>query len=176
MKKNKILENIFLILAILVGAFMLLTKFYPDFKYGLYIVKSGSMSPKISIGSIIIDKEEASYKKSDIITFKNDSRVVTHRIINKVVENKKIKYKTKGDANTESDLKLVNKEDILGKVVLVVPFLGYFFIFIKTNLGIFLFVIIPAIFIIFFEIKSLLENKNVAEKIKKSSFLNFFKK
>lgn len=90
------------------------------FGYQLYQVKTGSMSPTLPIGAIIlskIPKDKTSLKKGDIITFEHNKSVVTHRII-EVINDNGIKYRTKGDNPANSpDPDLVPPEDI--KAVLI---------------------------------------------------------
>lgn len=72
------------------------------------------MKPELAIGDIIIIKECDEYNKNDIITFNvNDEYLVTHRIIEKRGDN----FVTKGDNNTSKDEELVQKENIVGKVI-----------------------------------------------------------
>lgn len=82
--------------------------------YTLLEVMSSSMEPTISKEDfIIINHHDKKYKKGDIITFYDDSKMlVTHRIIK--IENNKII--TKGDHNkTEDDA--ISKEKVVGKYV-----------------------------------------------------------
>lgn len=83
--------------------------------YQFYKVMSGSMSPTLKIGSVIISKKPenaSSLKVGDIITFKQDGTVVTHRIIEIVKENG-IRYRTKGDnPNNSPDIELVSPGSI----------------------------------------------------------------
>jgi signal peptidase I len=118
--------------------------------YRSFLVQSGSMEPTILIGDIVVAQEQPSYSQNETITFKDESgRVVTHRII-KVVNKKQ--FKTKGDANRSEDEALVNKENIIGKVVFTVPKLGYLVGFSKTPLGLIILVLVPALGLIIDEL------------------------
>ena len=86
------------------------------FGYTYFAVASGSMSPTIETNDIIIVKINGTYKKGDIITYKSKNDFITHRVTN--VFEKTIN--TKGDFNNTED-NTVNKEDVLGKVVLIMP-------------------------------------------------------
>lgn len=110
-----------------------------------YVIQSGSMSPSIMTGDLIIISPQAEYTVADVISFRAaDGRVVTHRI--KRLENEQ--YLTKGDANEHDDPELVPAPAVLGKVQLVLPRLGHavaftrkpaiFFSIIGLSLGILL--------------------------------------
>lgn len=89
------------------------------FGYTYFEVASGSMSPVINMSDLIIVKIDADYMEEDIITYFIDGDFITHRV-------KKINIDTivtKGDANNTKDA-LVNKENVLGKVVYVIPYAG----------------------------------------------------
>lgn len=81
------------------------------------------MYPNINPGDIVVveNKNKASLNKNDIITFKANNSVITHRI----VDIKDSVYITKGDNNDVVDPFNVTYEDILGKVLFKIPKLGY---------------------------------------------------
>lgn len=133
-------------------------------------VLSGSMEPKIHTGSVVITKPVSDYKIGDIITFGPYSKTqtpTTHRINDiKVVGGSEV-YITKGDANNVPDQKEIQKRDIVGKVLLSVPFVGYVVDFARKPTGFALIIIVPASLIIIDEIKKIFgeikkrkENKN----------------
>lgn len=85
------------------------------FGYQMYRVNSGSMSPTLNVGAVIlskIPKDKTKLKVGDIVTFQRDSVIITHRII-EVIENNNIKYRTKGDNPDNSpDIELLSSEDV----------------------------------------------------------------
>lgn len=92
--------------------------------YEVYNVVSGSMQPKIPIGSLILVKptEPESVGEGDIIAFQSEDSVITHRVMkNKVVEGK---FTTKGDANAEEDMNDVPYGALIGEVTFHCPLLG----------------------------------------------------
>lgn len=111
-----------------------------------YTVLSGSMKPKINPGDIIIilNKNKVNLNKNDIITFKENNSVITHRI----VDIKDNVYITKGDNNNSIDSFTVSSENILGKVIFNIPKLGYILEFLSRPLIIALEMIIVAVLII----------------------------
>jgi signal peptidase len=161
------LGEILLIVAIFIAVFFLMSRILPNFRYGLFIIQSGSMEPVIKTGSVVIDKKIEEYKEKDIITFRQGKKIITHRILEIKNRNGEIFYETKGDANVGKDIGLAKKGDVLGKVLFAIPFLGYIMAFAKTKLGIFLLIIIPSIWIIAEEIIKVRKNlkaKNAEEK------------
>lgn len=141
-----------------------------------YIVLSGSMEPAVKMGSIVLIKKDQLYIKGDVVTFAPNGDVknpVTHRISSsddKGVYYSEMIYKTKGDANKTEDFQLLEKNNILGKVILTIPYLGYAVNFAKKPQGFILLVIVPATIIIYEELKSTKrELSNYLKRIKKDS-------
>lgn len=87
-----------------------------------YVVVSGSMVPKLNIGDVIIVKsvEKDELEIGDIISFRINDSIITHRIVDIVDD----KFQTKGDYNNTPDTDLVQYENIEGKCYLVIPYLG----------------------------------------------------
>lgn len=121
--------------------------------YQSMAVLSGSMEPEISVGSIVFTKEAdpAELEVGDVITYKlSGNTLVTHRIIEKdeVAE----QFITQGDANEVADNSPVAYQNVVGKVAMDIPYLGYLSIYIKTPIGIaaicgFLIVLILLVFL-----------------------------
>ena len=111
--------------------------------YKFYIVQSGSMEPTLQIYDMIVTKRLARYNVGDVVTFnKDDKKLITHRV-SKVNDSGQLL--TKGDANQIEDSVVVNKNDTVGKVVLVIPKIGFLANLAQTNKGYWLFILVPAI-------------------------------
>lgn len=126
-----------------------------------YVVQSASMEPAIKLGSVVLVGKSANYLGGDIVSFapNGDTKtLVTHRIVFKTypdgIYNEPV-YLTAGDANEDFDRWEVRNEQITGKVLFSVPFLGYFVNFAKIPQGFILLVIIPATIVIWEEFKSI---------------------
>ncbi len=92
--------------------------------YQAYIITSDSMFPELKIGDVIIIKKQDNIEKDDIITFEQEGITNTHRVID-IVEKDEIKeYITKGDNNNAQDKKVTRIENIKGKVIIKIPYLG----------------------------------------------------
>lgn len=93
------------------------------------VIYSGSMRPTIDVGDIVITAKrnpELLYK-GDIISFRvADSPIPTvHRVIDIRTEGKEKLFATKGDANSKPDNDLVLGDNVIGKVVLIIPKVGW---------------------------------------------------
>lgn len=97
------------------------------FGYHMYHVLSGSMEPKMPVGSLIYVQEGApeEVEAEDIIAFYGsieDAGIITHRVVeNNIVSGT---FKTKGDANEKEDPLPAAYDTYIGKVVCIIPFLG----------------------------------------------------
>ena len=111
-----------------------------------FIVLSGSMETEIYSGDIAVVKEVnlKEINKNDIIAFKEDDIVITHRVVDIVNENGTIKYKTKGDNNNVEDNGYVLAEQVEGKYQFKVRRLGNFAMFAQTPIGMIVCLSIPA--------------------------------
>lgn len=84
------------------------------------VVASGSMSGTLEVNDMIIIQRKQNYSSGDVITFKSQDHLVTHRIFGITDEG----FTTKGDANNAVDAELVSREATVGKVILVIPKIG----------------------------------------------------
>lgn len=100
------------------------------------IVVSGSMQPAIDVGDMLIIREQKDYQAGDIITFRMGENLVTHRII----EINDALVITQGDKNNVADAPN-NLSSIEGKVILMIPKVGSFIMFLRTPFGILLMVL-----------------------------------
>ena len=128
---------------------------YPRlFGYSVFKVQTESMEPTVMTGDVVFVKlagEEEKYAKDEIITFfssdpKYESMIVTHRVY-KVTETG---YQTWGDNRAVCpyrDEYEVGKQDIIGRVVLISPFLGKVTDILSNKLIFALIVIVPLAFI-----------------------------
>ena len=124
-------------------------------KYKLMHVLTGSMSPAIEAGDIILTKavDFKDLKEGDIITFRVGYKtLITHRIVR---VNNNGSFVTKGDANNTEDIDLkIDKTNIIGKYFFKIPRGGYILRFIQSPAGLIVFILIPATILIWGEISS----------------------
>ncbi len=155
---NKFLKATYYILILVIAAIAIILVFsaFPvPGNFETKIVLSGSMEPAIKTGSIVVIKPADVYKVDDVITFGKDTKTevpTTHRIISIKEEKGASVYTTKGDANENADSGEVRESEVIGKVLLSVPYIGYLLAFARRPMGFALLVGIPAIVIIYDEL------------------------
>mgnify|MGYP000681686108 CR=1 FL=1 len=126
-----------------------------------FIVLSGSMESEIYSGDIVVVKEvdKENLKVNDVIAFKNDDIVVTHRIVEIVNENGTTKYITKGDNNNTQDKDYVLPENVEGLYQFKVSNLGNLAMFIQTPTGMLVCLSIPILLLILVQVSENAKNK-----------------
>ena len=135
---------------IILTAFLTITS-YMTMSGGLrsLLIRSGSMEPTIMTGDVILIKVMETYGEKDVVTFKEQGeRIVTHRILKETEKEGSVEFITKGDANRSIDNDIVKPENIIGKVMFIVPKLGLLATCVRTPLGLMIIIIIPAILIV----------------------------
>lgn len=142
--------------------------------FNAYVVLSGSMLPEIQIKDIVVTKKVAEEKLDigDIITFISpDARFggisITHRIIDKYYDESlgSYSYRTQGDNNNIADSALVPNENILGKVILKIPKLGYLQDILASKGGLIIVVLIPCLAILSFDIMKIIKKAGQKAKL-----------
>ena len=142
--------------------------------FNAYVVMSGSMPPTIQVKDIVVTKKvpEEKLEVGDIITFISpDTRFggisITHRIIEKYYDESigSYSYRTKGDNNNIADSVLVPNKNILGKVILKVPKLGYLQDILSSKGGLIIVVLIPCLVILSYDIMKLLKKAGQKTKL-----------
>lgn len=95
-------------------------------------VISGSMRPTIDVGDIVLVKRLRSPTDlgvGDIIAFWAENQIVVHRIVGIDVGG----YITKGDANPQQDPFIISKDLVIGKVIGLVPKIGWITIIARSS-------------------------------------------
>ena len=160
-----IILNILVIIAILIVLAVIyiffqikvLKKGYTNFfGYTLMIVQTGSMEKTININDIVIVKiGKEDLKENDIISYTENSDIITHRIV-KIDDNEIV---TKGDNNNAVD-NSIKKDSVIGKVIKVIPSVGIWQRVLQTKEVLISIVITIILFIISFSIKTEGEKKD----------------
>lgn len=119
--------------------------------YASYVVASSSMEPAIDTGSIIYVHATDDYHTGDIITFVEDDRIVTHRIVRATANG----FLTKGDANDLVDKWRVTEHHIIGELIVAIPVYGYVIQIAKTPIGYVTIVLLPGVLLIGMELRAL---------------------
>lgn len=146
-KLYKIGYYLFIVALLCVGVLLISTLFPIPGNYQVKVVLSGSMEPAIKVGSLVVIKQASSYDTGDVITFGKDDKnnvPTTHRIVDSRVESGKMIFKTKGDANDNPDPREARESEVIGKVRLSIPYLGFVLDMARKPLGFAILVGIPA--------------------------------
>lgn len=122
-----------------------------------YTIVSGSMSPAIPIGSIVLTRPQDSYGLHDVITYTHNAHVVTHRIIAITGRGNERTYIVKGDANAVADPEVIPIANIQGKVTTVFPYLGILIGYIRTPFGFLSTIVFPGVLFVALELVAIHE-------------------
>lgn len=169
--KNRLLRSLFMLAILVLGVFALQKALILILKteYPLTTPETWSMYPTIKRGDLLIVqgglKGEDIYAhpvNGDIIIFRDPRggpTPIVHRAIDKGYDETKREYffKTKGDNNLREDSWIVWESDIYGKVIFIIPYLGYIKIYLGNELGLVLTIILLVMFL-------LLENWDLLRK------------
>ncbi len=153
--------------------------------FGAYIIISESMIPNINVYDAVVTVRvsQDKIKMNDIITFisqeiETAGTPITHRVIGIVDTGTGIKYRTKGDHNNTADFALIAPNEVIGKVYLRIPMIGYIQTFMTKPIGWLLIVVLPCLFIVTNDVLKLIRSSSkkeeqsevIEEKLKNSNF------
>lgn len=123
-----------------------------------FVVVSSSMQPTIPPGAAIIvnNVSARAIDVGDIITFRErtggDVVYVTHRVVDIVERSGTVHFRTQGDANAQPDAGLVSPDELVGRVVFTIPYLGHVIALVQSTVGLILLVGVPITLLILSEI------------------------
>ena len=138
------------------------------------MILTGSMEPALPVGAVVLTRQSPAYNKNDVIAFTKDDKTITHRVVEVENKNNVLSYKTRGDANNVDDIDLVRKDTVLGKMYFSIPYLGFFVLYLKTVPGFLIFIVLPSIIYIIFEIFHI--KKEMTKEIEKKLLQNIKEK
>lgn len=130
-------------------------------EYPLQTPISNSMYPTLKVGDLLVvqgglsgEDIHADPKNGDIIVFRHPhtNEFIVHRAIDKEYIKGKWWFRTKGDnpeTNPYPDSWLIPEDRVIGKVIFVIPYLGYIKIYLGNRYGILLLIALFLAFIIF---------------------------
>ncbi len=176
LKKNEYFKTaiIIAIVALLVFGFWYGLKLVLNTEYPVLAVISGSMcvpygsrcdgwshpfESTLHIGDLIVvygvdpTTLNGDYPNSDVIVFHKPTtpeELIVHRIYSKEWDGQEYIFKTKGDGNAHSDPWTIHEEDIEGKVIGRIPYVGHIALFMRNPIGI---PVIIALIVLFFLIE-----------------------
>jgi signal peptidase len=185
---KKIFGNLLFALLLLIAALLVISLLSVKISGGppavaghhLYIVLSGSMSPAFDAGSLVFVKPTPAgdIQEGDIITYRglgDSEKLISHRVVEINLGNDGPNFTTKGDANEVIDPNPVLAKNLVGKVTLAIPYLGYCLEFIQTKQGLLLLIIMPASLVLLLELGGLykrLRKKDMNNELSKETHTN----
>ncbi len=98
-----------------------------QFKYGMIVIATESMTGEINKGDAVIYSEYDGdvIEEGHIIVFKKDQSQIVHRVIKVEKIDGQNRYYTKGDANDSPDVGFITESEIIGVVQFKFAYLGY---------------------------------------------------
>ena len=125
-----------------------------NYKPGLsiYTIVSPSMTPVIQVYDVVVNVKTSSPKDiqiGDIITYKSvaatsEGMTITHRVVNiDQLPDGTYEFMTQGDNNSEPDSTYVTYDQVIGKEILIIPYLGKLQFLIATQKGWLFLLLIP---------------------------------
>jgi len=154
-----------LVLCAVLFAFLIPTAFSGT----LAIVRSSSMEPAMRAGAlaVMLPVDAGDVKIGDIISFDppwDPDVIVSHRVIG-VHHNGDIMFDTKGDATEDTDPYYIPAQNVHGKVIFSIPYLGYamnsIMGYVRTWLGFLTLVCIPLAILVGSIIRDVSRSRNV---------------
>lgn len=181
---GKLLYYVVIVLICLIAAFLLFyiissqlnannEEYKP--KLSIYTIISPSMTPVIKVYDVVInvrvDKPE-NIKVGDIITYKSkastsEGMTITHRVIDvSELPDGSFEYQTQGDNNSQPDSLYVGFDQVIGKEIFIIPYLGRIQFLIANQKGWLFLLLIPVSIYTFIEIYKLFTLFGVKKKVK----------
>jgi signal peptidase len=141
-----------IIIALILGG---LGFIYLSPEYSIYFVRSESMKPAINLGDVVIlgPVSTDGIKPGVIVTYELGKNLITHRVLS--IDGDTLI--TKGDANETPDPSPVKLSQVKSRYLFKIPYVGYLIGFVRTRLGWFLTIILPAIVLVGFIIKDIIK-------------------
>ena len=172
-----IIKDIIIVVACVAVIWIGLTAYFGA-QHPFYVVSSGSMYPELAMYDIIVISGHILFddvKIGDIIVFdrpKDHDRVIVHRVV-AVVDDDPRTLRTKGDNNQNSIVGTdypITSEEYIGKVVYVVPQVGFITKILQPPINYIIIAVIIGIMII----RQISKNKKkaLAESVEKHSVLD----
>ena len=126
-KDKKRVNKIYLVVTAILLVLVLLNSGL--IKYQIMVIGSNSMKEYMEKGDVIylerLNKEEKKkLKKGEILVFTYDNKIISHRITRVIEREGQMYYTTKGDNNDQEDNAVVKGDNVIGKVLHRIKYVG----------------------------------------------------
>ncbi len=134
------------------------------FGYTPLVVASGSMEPTLHTGDVVVVHKvaPASLALGDVVTFRTQAGLITHRIVRIDLTPQGPMFQTKGDANLKADAQPISGDKIVAKVIYRVPRMGFVVAFANSPLGRGLLIVAPLVGLAFIGLRERLQSRQRA--------------
>lgn len=139
---RRILDLALIALIVIVLASLVVARLVPALMHSpTFVVAGGSMEPTIHLGSVVVTEPVAAsdLHPGDVVSLQVGPQhsVFTHRVTRVVTRGDGTLWiETKGDANATVDPSIIPAADVLGRVTVAVPYLGYLVQLLSTRQGV----------------------------------------
>jgi len=160
---KKLLNNNLLLIPLVIAVVVLIFPFVAYYGNQVMVITSTSMLPTLQPNDLIIVESVTAnqIKEGDIITFESHMQfgIVAHRAVDFNQENGEISIVTKGDNIEEPDPWVVTDEDLIGKVIEIIPKTGILLVD-PVRYSLIAVIVITAIFMLKESFESKTQSKN----------------
>jgi signal peptidase len=130
---------IFLIMVVLLG--MILGRLVPLTGRTTLIIGGGSMEPTLQVGSAVVVDPVAptDIHVGDVVSLRSGSTlqaIFTHRVTRIVPRDGTVWIETKGDANKDVDPSITSTANVIGRVSMTIPYVGFLLALLSAPSGI----------------------------------------
>jgi signal peptidase len=136
---RRLLEGTLAVYVVGVLCLGLAAKVAPAAGYGLYAVRSASMTPAIQVGDLVLAQQvdPVAIQPGDVITaIARPGFTVTHRVVAVAANADGPVFTTRGDANASPDPVAVPAANVQGRVAWEIPLLGFLLAMVTMPTGI----------------------------------------
>ena len=144
-------------------------------KFSIYTIVSPSMTPTIKVYDVVINIGEdnpSNIKVGDIITYiskasTSEGMTITHRVTEVTrTPDGGYEYRTQGDNNSEPDRLYVSFDQVIGKEIVIIPYLGRIQFLIANQKGWLFLLLIPVSIYTLLEIYKLINLFGIKSKVR----------
>lgn len=135
-------------------------------KFSIYTIVSPSMTPVIKVYDVVVNlrvNNPEDIQVGDIITYiskssTSEGMTITHRVVDiEKLSDGTYEYQTQGDNNSDPDNQLVSFNQIIGKEIFIIPYIGRIQFLIANQKGWLFILLIPVSIYTFIEIYKLIK-------------------
>lgn len=142
----------------------------------IYTIVSPSMTPVINVYDVVVNakvNDPSTIVPGDIITYKSaaansEGMTITHRVIEvSKLPDGTYEYMTQGDNNKEPDSLYVTFDNVIGKEILIIPYIGHIQFLIANQKGWLILLLIPIFIYLIREVFKLIDLFHLRKKVDK---------